>query len=246
MWQDEELQWTKKGKMEIKFIWWNDTGIVPLNGSKYLMVFYSFTWFKAFPGWVKSLIRIQKRCHAGLFAALFVIENASDDARKDSFLEQVTSKDAHSIIASYCNQSGAIKCLRICFFQNICGLYIQWNKNLKLECHQFQDILTTASETWWFENIRTRARFFCYQQDFSGLIEEASTQASRYLHHPFQSDDNLSDRPSRFSYLREVVGVFPGYEWWHRGRARLLDVDVELLNREAWWYHTQRQILDFH
>lgn len=143
---------------------------------------------RLFPGLVTSLIRIQKRCHAGLFAALFLFENASDDARKDSLLEQVTSKDAHSIIASYCNQSGAIKCLRICFFfffQDICGLYIQWNKNLEWECHQFQDLLSTASETWWFENIWKSAPIpFFYQQDFSGLIKEASTKASRYVSPP--------------------------------------------------------------
>lgn len=66
-----------------------------------------------------------------------------------------------------------------------------------------------------------------------------------YLHHHFQSDDNLSDSPSRFSYLREVVGVFPGARM-NDGTEEELDVDVELLNWEARWYHTQRQILDFH
>lgn len=130
------------------------------------------------------------------------------------------------------------------FFQKIRGLYIQWNTSLKWECHQFQDILSTASETLWFENIRKRAPFF-YQQDFSGLMKEASTKASRYyLQHPFQSDDNLSDSPSRFSYLREVVGVFPGARM-NDGTEEELDVDVELLNWEARWYHTQRQILIF-
>lgn len=48
--QDEELQLTKKGKMEIKLIWWNDAD---LNGV--------LQDSRLFPGWVKSLIRIQKR-----------------------------------------------------------------------------------------------------------------------------------------------------------------------------------------
>lgn len=150
------------------------------------MASHSFTWFLAFSRLSKIFDQNPEKMSCSPFAAFFVIENASDDARKDSLLEQVTSKDAHSIIALYCNQSGAIKCLRICIFQNICGLYIQWNKNLKWECHQFQDVLSTASETWWFENIRESAPFpLFYQQDFSGLIKEASTKGLQMSPPPF-------------------------------------------------------------
>ncbi len=85
-----------------------------------------------------------------------------------------------------------------------------------------------------WKHVKKCVPLFFYQRDFSGLIKEASTQASRYLHHPFQADDNLSESPSRFSYLREVVGVFPGARM-NDGTEEELDVDVELLNWEARW-----------